>query len=89
VPMIMNKEKALTILRSNALWRSYYGNKYNVGGTKHSDIKIHSKNVLEDRNRNLIDVSTEPYISGSDYNFEFLKDAILDDLFPEPSSFEK
>lgn len=88
VPMIMNKEKALTILRSNSLWRSYYGNKYNVGGTKHSDVKIHSKNVLEDRGRTLIDVSTEPYISGSDYNFEFLKDVILDKLFPDASSCE-
>ena len=88
VPMIMNKEKVLPILRSNALWRSYYGNKYNVGGTKHSDVKIHSKDTLEDRGKSLIDISTEPYISGSDYNFEFLRDAILDRLFPEPSKHE-
>jgi len=88
VPMIMNKEKALTILRSSALWRSYYGNKYNIGGVRHDDVKIHSNTLLEDRGRNLIDVSTEPYISGSDYNFDFLKDTILDKLFPDASSCE-
>lgn len=88
VPMVMNKEKLLPILHSTALWRSYYGNTYNVGGTKHSDVKIHSKDILEDREKNLIDITTEPYISGSDYNFEFLKNTVLDKLFPEPSKYE-
>jgi hypothetical protein len=87
-PMIMNKEKLLPILHSTALWRSYYGNKYNVGGTKHSDVKVHSKDVLEDRAKNLIDITNEPYISGSDYNFEFLKDIILGEMFSQPSKYE-
>jgi len=88
VPMVMNREKLLPVLNSTALWRSHYGNQYNVGGTKHSDIKIHSNETLEDRAKNLIDISTELYICGSDYNFEFLKNTVLDKLFPEPSKYE-
>jgi len=87
-PMIMNKEKLSSCLHSNALWRSYYGNKYNIGGTQHEDIKIHSNEILENSSKTIIDLSTEPYISGSDYNFEFLKSSVLDNLFPDPSKYE-
>lgn len=88
IPMQMNKEKLLPLLESSALWRSAYGNVNNVGGSKHSDIKIHSNELLEDREKNLIDISSEPFISASDYNFDFLKDAILGDMFQDPSSYE-
>lgn len=88
VPMIFNKENLLPILSSSALWRSAYGNKNNVGGTQHVDVKVHSTEVLENREKVLIDISTEPYISGSDYNFEFLKTEILGDMFPDPSKYE-
>lgn len=88
IPMQMNKEKLLPILESTALWRSAYGNTYEIGGSQHNDVKIHSTDVLEDREKNLIDIHSEPFISASDYNFEFLKNVILEEMFPEPSSFE-
>lgn len=87
-PMVMNKKKLLPILDMDALWRSAYGNVYNVGGSMHDDIKVYGQITIEGRHGTAIDTSIEPFLSGSDASFPLLLDRILKDKFANESKYE-
>lgn len=87
-PMIMNKEKLLPILKSKALWRSAYGNINKIGGVQHHDVKIYGSDSLHTREGIFIDINSEPFISGTESNFQFLLKTCLADMFTEPSIYE-
>jgi len=81
-PFNFNKEKLNKIFVAtdqNILWRSYYGNYYNIGGTLQEDVKIYSGNV---------NIKNNTFISTDDDSFNIVKDLIVS-KFSRPSRFEK
>ena len=55
VPMVMNKNKLKTIINKdqNCLWRSLYGNLFNVGGIETTDVKIYHSNANQSISYNI------------------------------------
>jgi hypothetical protein len=84
IPMIMNKEKLAKVIRTVGLWRSNYGNMYNVGGERRDDVKVHNHVSLD-----IVINSPLPYISTFEDTFQGVLDSYLRDAFPEPSKYEK
>lgn len=81
VPMVMNRNKLAKVLRFPALWRSLYGNMYNVGGTEHKDVKVFSGTTLEEMTSDL------PFLSSNDETFNDII-GLLQEMFPNPSKYE-
>jgi hypothetical protein len=81
IPMVMNRNKLAKVLRFPALWRSLYGNMYNVGGTEHKDVKVFSGTTLEEMTSDL------PFLSSNDETFNDII-GLLQEMFPNPSKYE-
>jgi hypothetical protein len=88
IPMMMNKKKLKEVLRhKSCLWRSMYGNLYNVGGTNREDVKVYSVNSsnpksYEWRGKNFA------YLSTQDSSFPTIHRNLLAKKFKSPSSIE-
>jgi hypothetical protein len=87
VPMVMTKSGLKNVLRFGSLWRSMYGNTYNVGGTQMVDVKVHNPGPLESRSYDYINNDTT-YLSSDDESFLTLRKNIFEVMFPMPSSYE-
>ena len=87
VPFVMNKQKLLPIIKQRTtLWRSMYGNLYNVGGSQIEDVKVYAKSSKKksfDWKNNL-----DTYLSSQDETFELLKVKLLKDVFPDKTIYE-
>ena len=89
IPMIVNKEKFKSILRfKTCLWRSLYGNIYDVRGVERSDVKVYSpgQNSYKSyhwKNKNF------PFLSTQDSSFPTVHDELLSIKLKDPSSLEK
>lgn len=88
VPMPMEKSKLAKVLQYPFLWRSTYGNLYNVGGRTRRDVKIYSSELISNRLERT-DLKNSPFLSSEDNSFGILLDKIFRDKFPEKSPFEK
>ena len=88
-PMPMDKTGLLYVLNNypECLWRSMYGNIYNVGGTQMQDVKIYMNRRHADRAGQVTDDSI--YVSTEDAALKNVIDKILKHLVPEPSVYEK
>lgn len=84
MPMVMEKAKLKPLLGLPSLWRSTYGNLYDVGGTQSGDVKVYGSG-----NYKSFDYLNTPfrYASSNDDSFESMK-PWLHDLFPNPSKHE-
>jgi hypothetical protein len=87
VPMIMEKEKLLRIIDVPDLWRSRYGNVFNVGGIKMDDVKIYSSGGLANKSDKLNKLESD-YLSSNDDSFEEIKKQILDFYFKNKTVYE-
>ena len=89
VPMPMKKSKLITILEENysTLWRSKYGNTFNIGGETVKDVKVHKNGALIALSYNQ-DEEQIPYLSSADSSFMFLLD-FLTTNFSEKSIYEQ
>ena len=89
VPMPMEKSKLITILEENysTLWRSKYGNTFNIGGETVKDVKVHRGGALIALSYNQ-DNEQIPYLSSADSSFMFLLD-FLTTNFSEKSIYER
>jgi hypothetical protein len=88
IPMIMNKEKLLNVLKiKNTLWRSVYGNLYSIGGSQMTDVKVYKTN---NRHRNSFDWENDldPFLSTQDATFQTIRAKLLTKRFPLPSIYE-
>ena len=85
VPFVFEKNKLSNILSLRGLWRSSYGNIYNVGGEQMSDVKLYADGYPH-RNEN-IDLETTPFLSTEDAVFHEYK-RWFQEKFPEPSPYE-
>ena len=90
VPMVMEKEKLATTLKHGGefLWRSMYGNLFNLGGEQIDDVKIYSEGPLVAKSYSLIK-DKHKYLSSTDTSFEIIYNNILKDLFKTKSIYEK
>lgn len=90
VPMIMEKEKLKTVLEliDQFLWRSIYGNKFEVGGIEMQDVKVYTSGPLVLKSYNL-NIDSHTYLSSADSSFNNIFDKILKDKFNKKTKFEK
>jgi hypothetical protein len=90
IPMIMEKEKLKTIIEllDQFLWRSIYGNKFNVGGTQMEDVKVYNSGPLVLKSYDL-NVDDHTYLSSADSSFNSIFNKILKFMFDKKTKFEK
>ena len=90
VPMIMEKEKLKIILEliDQFLWRSIYGNKFEVGGTEMQDVKVYTSGPLVLKSYNL-SIDSHTYLSSADSSFNNIFNKILKDKFNKKTKFER
>jgi hypothetical protein len=88
-PMPMNKTGLLDVIEKypECLWRSMFGNLYNVGGTQMDDVKIYVNKRHLARSNEITENSI--YMSTEDTSLKLMLDKILKDLFPNMSNYEK
>jgi hypothetical protein len=79
VPMIMEKEKLKIVLEllDQFLWRSIYGNKFDVGGTQMEDVKVYNSGPLVLKSYNL-NIDDHTYLSSADSSFNSIFNFIID-----------
>lgn len=86
VPMNMSREKLSVVIKDKrSLWRSVYGNMYNVGGKQIDDVKIYSEgrpNTFDWKSSDL------PYLSTSDTSFTGEVLETIKKMFPNKSKYE-
>jgi hypothetical protein len=88
VPMIMEKKKLLQVLNLMGLWRSLYGNVFNVGGIEMTDVKVYVESSVFYPNSYRLNNLKYDYLSSSDDSFELVKSTILEKLFYTKSNYE-
>ena len=90
VPMVMEKEKLKQTLQNNYqfLWRSIYGNVFNVGGEQMEDVKVYVKGPLVLKSYN-IKKDDHIYLSSADTSFDILFNNILKKQFTQKTKYEK
>jgi hypothetical protein len=87
VPMVMEKEKLLVIIELPDLWRSRYGNTFDVGGIEIDDVKVYSFGVLTKKSYDINNLKYD-YLSSNDDSFEMIKDKILNIDFADKTVYE-
>lgn len=87
VPMVYEKSKLKPLIKYTLLWRSLYGNTYNVPYRIMKDVKIYRYN-REEALKEIIERNVR-YISSDDESFEYVKDNLLAEMFPYPSKYEQ
>jgi hypothetical protein len=90
VPMVMEKKKLKQILQNNDqfLWRSIYGNVFNVGGNQMEDVKVYSRGPLVLKSYN-IKKDEHIYLSSADNSFDMILNNILRKQFIQITKYEK
>jgi hypothetical protein len=88
IPMIMNKQKLKDVLKhKTCLWRSLYGNMYNVGGINREDVKVYSNNSSNPKSYDWKGKNFA-YLSTQDSSFPTIHRILLTKKFKSPSSIE-
>jgi hypothetical protein len=90
VPMPMEKEKLKEVLlqRDTFLWRSVYGNMFNVGGTYMEDVKVYLSGALLAKSYNIKEENSI-YLSSSDSSSRHMISNILKPQFKSKTKFER
>lgn len=88
VPMPMSKTNLRIVLRTSSLWRSTYGNMFDVLGKKITDVKVYASSPLL---RKSYDYKTlkHDYLSSDDTSFDLLLKDILLTMFPNATAYEQ
>jgi hypothetical protein len=89
VPMPMHKEGLLYILNEypECLWRSMYGNLFNVGGSQMEDVKVYKNKRHAARSAQITKNSI--YLSTEDTGLTIMVDNIFKELLTNPSPYEQ
>jgi hypothetical protein len=88
VPMVMEKKKLAKVLMSTGLWRSIYGNIFDVGGIKIRDVKVYSEADRFYINSYDINNLEYDYLSSNDDSFDIVHSLILEKQFSDKSVYE-
>ena len=89
VPMPMHKAGLLYILNEypECLWRSMYGNLFNVGGSQMEDVKVYKNKRHAARSAQITKNSI--YLSTEDTGLTIIVDNIFKELLTNPSPYEQ
>jgi hypothetical protein len=89
VPFPMNKENLSKVLKKNngLLYRSVYGNLFNVGGLKIEDVKVYDRTGLTKKSFDYGNVYTD-FLSTTDTSFNMIE-PLLKEKFSYKSHYEK
>lgn len=89
VPFPVNKKKLSRVILKHGrfLYRSVYGNLYNVGGSKIKDVKVYDRTGLVKKSFDYANNHTD-FLSTTDSSFNLLK-PILETKFPNKTIYEK
>jgi hypothetical protein len=87
IPMVMNRQLLKSLLKyKNSLWRSLYGNVYNVAGSEMEDVKVYAPNEarkgFDYKQKDIV------FLSSTDIYFDPIKKELLNKKFPSPSIYE-
>ena len=84
VPMLINKRKALEVLDTfrSPMFRSLYGNYWDIGGILTKDVKIHSNNGLPEVGQVLVSTNNTSFDEGEVGKF-------IKSRFTTPSKWER
>jgi hypothetical protein len=87
-PMPMERDKLLTIIKKypSCLWRSMYGNIFEVGGLQMQDVKVYTNRRHLARSNEITEHSI--FLSTEDQAFKGIQSKILNNLFLDPSVYE-
>ena len=89
VPMPMNKQLLAQSVDRAYFPRSGYGNLNNIGGQLITDVKAYSsKNILSSRSFDFSKEDAE-FVSTEDGSFQEVCEAVLKDMFPDSSQYER
>jgi hypothetical protein len=89
VPMVMEKKKLEKIIAFPGLWRSMYGNIFEVGGVRIRDVKVYEKESRFYNNSYNMDNLEYDYLSSNDDSFNKIKEQLLSKMFLNPSHYEQ
>ena len=89
IPMPMHKTGLSDILsqHSDCLWRSMYGNLFNVGGSQMEDVKVYKNKRHAARSAQITKNSI--YLSTEDTGLTMMVDNIFKELLTNPSPYEQ
>ena len=88
IPFLAEKEKLVEVVKyKNLLWRSMYGNMFNVGGDMVSDVKVYltSNMVFKDYDYHS---GESPFLSTNDSSFKIIERDLLRGVFSQKSYLE-
>jgi hypothetical protein len=88
IPILYNKEKLAEAMSKRLLWRSTYGNLFNIGGTQMNDVKVYIDIRTKELKYDYLN-SKYPFLSTEDKSFPIVRDNLLLNLFPNKSEFER
>jgi hypothetical protein len=90
VPMIMEKEKLNEVLKygDKFLYRSMYGNMFNIDGIETKDVKIYSEGIFASKQYD-INKNNSPFLSSVDSSFYLILKSILELKFLHKTKYEK
>lgn len=88
IPMVMERSKLANVLENNVLWRSAYGNIFDIGGGKMDDVKVYGSGVRSSISYSIDDLRYD-FLSSNDDSFEEIKNRILLNRFSHKTKYEK
>ena len=89
VPFLVEKWKLARVARyEGVLWRSMYGNIFQVGGAYMEDVKVYSTTKMNFKSYNY-KLGKSPFLSTEDRSFDEVLNKVLKKKFPAKSALEK
>lgn len=89
IPFPVEKIKLSKIIKySNILWRSIYGNIFEVGGSMISDVKVYSSSSMSFKSYDYMSGSL-PFVSTNDSSFGEVEENLLKHSFNKHTIYEK
>jgi hypothetical protein len=88
MPMEKEKLKEVLLQRDTFLWRSMYGNMFNIGGKYMEDVKVYLNGALLPKSHDIKE-NKSIYLSSSDSSSKHMISKILRPQFRLKTKFEK
>lgn len=89
VPFPVEKWKLARVSRyENYLWRSMYGNMFEVGGDVMNDVKVYATTKINSKGYDYKNLES-PYLSSDDTSFQILLTKVLKKRFNKKTIYEK
>jgi hypothetical protein len=89
IPFPVEKSKLLKVVKyGNLLWRSIYGNMFEIGGSMVSDVKVYGNETMSFKSYNYMSESS-CFLSTNDFSFKEVFDNLLSGYLQEKTIYEK